>query len=146
MSENFNNFNSKFNVDELMVIQTDYWRWSVRPVQCTVGAGILSLKRPAESMSELTEEEGADLIKITKIIETALKSAYGMDKINYIMLMMVDFHIHYHVVPRYSRGIEFAGQTFKDMGWPKPPILDAESVGQETLLKIRDYLKSHINE
>ena len=130
MSENFNNFNSKFNVDELMVIQTDYWRWSVRPVQCTVGAGILSLKRPAESMSELTEE----------------KSAYGMDKINYIMLMMVDFHIHYHVIPRYSREIEFAGQTFKDMGWPKPPILDAESVGQETLLKIRDYLKSHINE
>ena len=93
MSENFNNFNSKFNVDELMVIQTDYWRWSVRPVQCTVGAGILSLKRPAESMSELTEEEGADLIKISKIIETVLKSAYGMDKINYIMLMMVDFHM-----------------------------------------------------
>lgn len=144
MSVNFEKFNEKFQVDDLLIIQTEYWRWSVRPVQCTAGAGILSLRRPAETMSELTEAEGADLIKITKIIESTLKKAFQAEKMNYIMLMMVDLHIHYHVVPRYSTDIEFANRNFKDIGWPKPPVLDAEGVSYETLVAIRDYLKANL--
>lgn len=142
MSKNFENFNEKFKVEDLLIIQTEYWRWSLRPLQCTLGAGILSLKRPAESMSELTPEEGSDLIVITKIIESTLKKAFGMEKMNYIMLMMVDYHIHYHVVPRYSQEKLFAGVNFKDLGWPKPPVLDAEAVDIQVLHEIKDYLKS----
>jgi diadenosine tetraphosphate (Ap4A) HIT family hydrolase len=142
MTTNFNNFNEKFKVDDLIIFQTDYWRWSLRPLQCTLGAGILSLKRPAEAMSELTTEEGADLIVIIKIIESTLKKAFNMEKMNYIMLMMVDFHIHYHVVPRYPKDIFFTDVTFKDLGWPKPPILDADVLDMNVLFKIKDYLKS----
>lgn len=144
MTENFKNFNEKFKVDDLMIFQTNYWRWSLRPAQCTLGAGILSLKRPAETMSELTPEEGADLVVITKIIEATLKKAFNMEKMNYIMLMMVDFHIHYHVIPRYSKDITFADMCFKDLGWPKPPVLDAEVPNTNVLYQIRDYLKSFI--
>lgn len=142
MTENFKNFNEKFKVDDLLIVQTDYWRWSLRPVQCTLGAGILSLKRPAETMSELTAEEGTDLIVITQIIESTLKKAFNMEKMNYIMLMMVDFHIHYHVIPRYSKDLDFANMCFKDLGWPKPPVLDAEVLDMGVLLQIKDYLKS----
>lgn len=142
MSVNFDNFNEKFKVEDLLIVQTDYWRWSVRPLQCTVGAGILSLKRPAESMSELTLEEGKDLVVITKIIEATLKKAFNMEKMNYIMLMMVDYHIHYHVIPRYAQDKVFADTNFKDLGWPKPPVLDAEPLDIGVLHKIRDYLKS----
>lgn len=142
MTENFKNFNEKFKVDELLIVQTDYWRWSLRPAQCTLGAGILSLKRPAEAMSELTPEEGADLIAITKIIESTLKKAFNMEKMNYIMLMMVDYHIHYHVIPRYSKDLIFENVTFKDLGWPKPPVLDAEVPSMVVLQAIRDHLKS----
>lgn len=142
MTENFKNFNEKFKVDDLMIVQTDYWRWSLRPAQCTLGAGILSLKRPAEAMSELTPEEGADLVAITIIIESVLKKAFNMEKMNYIMLMMVDFHIHYHVIPRYSKDIAFEDMCFKDLGWPKPPVLDAEIPSMNVLLQIKDYLKS----
>jgi len=144
MSINFENFNKKFNIDELLILETDYWRWSLRPSQCTLGAGILSLKRPAESMSELTEEEGADLVVITKAIESTLKKSFDVKKMNYIMLMMVDFHIHYHVIPRYSDDIQFANQTFKDLGWPKPPVLDAEAISEETLIAIKNYIKSNM--
>ena len=142
MTTNFQNFNQKFKVDDLLIVQTDYWRWSLRPLQCTLGAGILSLKRPAESMSELTLEEGKDLIVITKIIESTLKKAFNMEKMNYIMLMMVDYHIHYHVVPRYARDISFDGIDFKELGWPQPPVLDANAVDIEVLHKIKDHLQS----
>ena len=144
MSTNFDNFNEKFKVDDLLIVQTDYWRWSVRHIQCTLGAGILSLKRPAEAMSDLNAEEGADLIKITKIIEAALKKSFKAEKMNYIMLMMVDYHIHYHVIPRYSMDIQFANHTFKDLGWPKPPVLDGDAVNFETLSTIRDFIKENL--
>jgi diadenosine tetraphosphate (Ap4A) HIT family hydrolase len=142
MTENFKNFNDKFKVDDLLIVQTDYWRWSLRPLQCTLGAGVLSLKRPAETMSELSPEEGADLIVITKIIESTLKKAFGAEKMNYIMLMMVDFHVHYHVVPRYSKDHTFADMAFKDLGWPKPPVLDADVLDMGILLKIKEHLKT----
>lgn len=144
MTENFKNFNEKFRVDDLLIVQTNYWRWSLRPAQCTLGAGILSLKRPAEVMSELTSEESADLIEIIKIIESTLKRAFGMEKMNYIMLMMVDYHIHFHVVPRYSKDLIFNNITFKDLGWPKPPVLDSEVLEMEMLKNIVEHLKSFI--
>jgi len=102
MTQNFKNFNEKFKVDDLLIVETDYWKWSVRPLQCTIGAGILSLKRPVEHMVELTTDEGTDFVKMVQKIEKTLLSAFAMDKMNYIMLMMVDLHIHFHVVPRYS--------------------------------------------
>jgi diadenosine tetraphosphate (Ap4A) HIT family hydrolase len=60
-----------------------------------------------------------------------------MEKMNYIMLMMVDLHIHYHVVPRYSNDMTFGDITLKDIGWPKPPVLDAETLDFEVLKKSR---------
>ena len=141
MSANYEEFCKKFNVDELMVAQTEYWKWSVRPSQCTLGAGVLSLKRPAEAMAELTTQEGADLINAIKIIETTLKKAFDFDKINYLMLMMIDYHVHYHVIPRYSKPIDFEGASFVDEGWPKPPVIFAPDASEEMLAKIRDFLR-----
>lgn len=144
MSENFKNFNTKFRVEELLIYESDYWRWSIRPLQCTIGAGILSLKRPAETMKELSAEEGADLIKIISIIERTLISCFNQEIMNYIMLMMVDKHVHYHVVPRYSKPVEFNGKTYKDECWPKPPVLDTGKLEEKELLDIRNYLINNL--
>jgi len=36
---------------------------------------------------------------------------------------MVDPHVHFHVLPRYSGPRELAGVTFTDPGWPRLPDL-----------------------
>ena len=144
MSQNFNNFNNKFRVQELLIYESDYWRWSIRPLQCTIGAGILSLKRPAETMKELSAEEGADLISMIKVIEKTLMACFNQEIMNYIMLMMVDKHVHYHVVPRYSKPVTFNGQIYNDDFWPKPPVLDTGKLEDSDLLAIRDYLANNL--
>jgi len=144
MNKNYTNFQEKFRLSELVIAETELWRWSVRPDQSTVGAGVLSAKRALEAFSEITEEESADLGKIVKLIERTLKKTFSYNRINYLMLMMVDFHVHFHVIPRYDRDIDFAGITWKDKGWPTPPILDADPVGDDTLFAIRDELKNNI--
>jgi diadenosine tetraphosphate (Ap4A) HIT family hydrolase len=59
----------------------------------------------------------------TAAIERALKQAVGYAKMNYLMLMMVDPHVHFHIFPRYEGSRLLDGQPFDDKGWPGPPDL-----------------------
>ncbi len=119
-------FQAKFKVKEYKIYETKHWIWSLRPHQATLGAGILSLKRECPAFSELKSEEYADLNNIIKVIEPALMKAFNYDVINYLMLMMFDKHVHYHIFPRYETSIEISGKTWKDENWPAIPPLMGE--------------------
>src|SRR3546814_10708518 len=56
-------------------------------------------------------------------IEAALRQAVDYSKINYLMLMMVDPHVHFHVIPRYEGQREAKGLSIEDKGWPNAPAL-----------------------
>ena len=140
---NLDLFNTKFQVAEMEIVRNRSWRWSLRPVQATIGSGILSLNRYAESMSSLSPTEGEDLILIMGTIEATLSKTFKYQKINYMMLMMVDPHIHFHVIPRYSDIVNFGSINWKDNGWPALPRLDdnRDSISSDILLQLRDHLK-----
>lgn len=116
-------FRSKFQVEELLIAQTQAWSWSVRPAQPTLGAGILSLNRHAACFSAVRADEMAELSELLGLVERSLKAAFSYDIINYLMLMMVDHHVHFHVVPRYAAPRRFAGLDWVDNGWPAFPAL-----------------------
>jgi diadenosine tetraphosphate (Ap4A) HIT family hydrolase len=46
------------------------------------------------------------------------------------MLMMVDRHVHFHVIPRYEGERNSCGISVPDAGWPKAPAL-GEAVALE---------------
>ena len=58
-------FYDKFKVEELLVHRSAHWSWSVRPVHSTLGAGVLSLNRYCEHMSDLRPEEAEEPTKET---------------------------------------------------------------------------------
>jgi diadenosine tetraphosphate (Ap4A) HIT family hydrolase len=146
MSATLEEFRTKFRVDELMVYTSKHWTWSVRPVHSTLGAGILSLNRFCPSLGQISPDEGQDLALIAGVLERALQSVFGPQKMNYIMLMMVDRHLHFHVLPRYGESKPFAGLDWLDSGWPKPPALgDYEDRSHSpALLEIRDALRKAV--
>src|SRR5690554_6952221 len=117
----YEEFEDKFKVNEYKIYESEHWIWSLRPHQATLGAGILSLKRECFAFSELKPDEYADLNNIIKVIEPALMKAFNYDVINYLMLMMFDKHVHYHIFPRYKTPIEVLGETWKDENWPAVP-------------------------
>ena len=122
------------------------WTWSVRPGQPTLGAGVLSLNRHAGKFSEVTEDEMKDLAELVDAVEGTIKTAFDHAIMNYLMLMMVDHHVHYHVIPRYEAVRTFAGRDWVDNGWPALPVL-ADNQHQddpETLLFIQEKLKPGI--
>ena len=145
-TNNLEEFNVKFQVNTLSVYKSKYWTWSVRPTQVTLGSGVLSLNRYALHLSDLTEEEMADLKNIVSKIENTLKKTFGYDIMNYLMLMMVDHHVHYHVIPRYDGIKLFDGLEWVDNGWPALPVMgDSQHKNREVILdKIRDELKNNL--
>jgi len=144
MSDTLAEFHDKFRVAECLVFSNRSWTWSVRPAHPTLGAGILSLNRFATSFGEITAQESADLGEAVALIEKALRKTIEYDKINYLMLMMVDVHVHFHVIPRYSKPRDAFGIAWEDPGWPALPDLKRDQSGgrDEILHAIRDALRA----
>lgn len=140
MDNHYEDFIKKFDIDALTIVNTPYWVWSLRPHQATLGSSILSLKRKCESFSEISLEESEDLVKIVKIIESTLKKSFKYNKINYLMLMMVDKQLHFHVIPRYSDKKTFFNIVWEDENWPKFPMIDGEFLDMNLLQLIKNYL------
>ena len=113
----------KFGYPDTLV--HDYGHWSVllRPAQATLGALVLVCKNEAEAFSAISAEAFAELGQVTGDIERALTAFRPYQKINYLMLMMVDKDVHFHVLPRYDTAQSFDGEMFPDPGWPAVPDL-----------------------
>jgi len=145
VSENLADFKIKFKTEELKIFETEYWLWSLRPQQITLGAGILSLKRECHNLHELTQEEFSDLKNIIKVLEINIKQLFNYNVMNYLMLMMVDKHVHYHVIPRYEKEIKLFGDIWTDKSWPGVPNLTGEVLETDELMKISSFIKDNLN-
>jgi diadenosine tetraphosphate (Ap4A) HIT family hydrolase len=113
----------KFGFPRTKVAETQHWLVLVRPQQPTLGSLVLVCKEPAEAFSDLSMAAFADLKTAVDGIETLLRAAVDYQKINYLMLMMVDRDVHFHVIPRYEGERRHGGHTFPDAGWPGQPNL-----------------------
>ncbi|MDD3876070.1 MAG: HIT family protein [Bacteroidales bacterium] len=133
-------FLEKFNISNLKIQEFDYWILSVRPQQVTLGALVLSLKRHSDSLSDLREEESTELSLIFKYVEKILKPFCNYERINYLCLMMFDFHVHFHIIPRYNGFREFNNIRIVDNGWPGPPVLASGESDSNTIIEIRNKL------
>ena len=122
----------KFGFPDNLIREYRHWVVLLRPSQVTLGSLILAAKSDATAFGSLPAEAHAELATITKAIEASLLAEIGYDKINYLMLMMVDPHVHFHIFPRYEGSRTVGGMTVEDVGWPGPPDLrSGKSLSQE---------------
>jgi len=112
-----------FGYPRTKVAETASWLILVRPKQPTFGSLVLICKESVEAFSQLSPAAFADLKVATDGIERMLDQVVAYEKINYLMLMMVDKDVHFHVIPRYAGTREHDGQVFADAGWPAAPAL-----------------------
>lgn len=114
---------SRFGYPDTLIADYDHWVVLVRPAQPTLGSLILAARGEATAFGDLPEGAHTELKEITKAIETVLRQLVGYERINYLMLMMVDPHVHFHVIPRYEGERELGDLAITDSGWPGPPDL-----------------------
>lgn len=113
----------KFGYPDTLVADFDHWLVLLRPAQPTLGSLVLAAKSDATAFGELPVEAHAELKQVTASIERVLRGFVDYAKLNYLMLMMVDPYVHFHVIPRYEGERTWGGRVFVDTGWPKVPEL-----------------------
>ena len=132
----------KFKGPETQIAAYEFWSVLVRPKQCTMGALVLVAKGPETQFSSLPSQAFTEQAHVIKDIEQVLSDAFGYDKINYLMLMMVDPNVHYHVIPRYSAPTTFETWTLEDGGWPGQPDLAGGSADESLVASMVASLKA----
>lgn len=114
----------KFGHPGTLIAETGHWAVQLRPEQVTLGALVLICREPVTGFGDVSPEGFAELKPVIARIERMLRAMVDYRKINYLMLMMVDKDVHFHVIPRYDGPREHGGHSFPDAGWPGPPRLD----------------------
>jgi len=113
----------KFGYPATLVRDYDHWAVLLRPAQVTLGSLVLAARSDATAFGDLPAGAHAELARISAEVEAALRAVTEYQRINYLMLMMVDPHVHFHIFPRYEGSRSFDNFTIEDRGWPGPPDL-----------------------
>jgi diadenosine tetraphosphate (Ap4A) HIT family hydrolase len=128
----------KFGYPDTLVREYGHWLVLVRPQQVSLGSLVLVCKEPVTRFSEVSRAAFTELHDVIAAAEGALSSLYSYDRINYLMLMMVDPDVHYHVIPRYEAARLLGTVEIADHGWPGPPALgefhELDAAEREALL------------
>ena len=132
---------AKFGHPETLVRAYGHWQVLVRPQQVTLGALVLVCTDAAKAFSQISVRAFEELAQVTIDLDTALTKAFAPDKLNYLMLMMVDPDVHFHVLPRYAASRAFAGRDMADGFWPKPiDLTQPVAVDANLTTAVRDAL------
>jgi diadenosine tetraphosphate (Ap4A) HIT family hydrolase len=134
----------RFGYPQTMIREYDHWLVLLREPQATLGSLILCARADVTEFSALPAAAFAEMDTVVKEMERALKAAFSYDRINYMMLMMVDPNVHFHVIPRYSNTPSACGLSIPDPGWPALPHLgEGLAVTPEQRDALREYISTH---
>ncbi len=133
----------KFGFPGTCVKEYQQWVILLRPQQVTLGSLILICREDATAFSHISSQAFEELPGIIRETETSLAGTFSYSKINYLMLMMVDPEVHFHVIPRYDAPRAVFQQQFLDHGWPGPPDLkQSNSISQ----RVKEEILAHLQE
>lgn len=131
----------KFGYPATLIADYEHWAVLLRPSQVTLGSLVLAAKGDATAYGDLPPEAFEEQAAVVAAIERNIRSFSSYERINYLMLMMVDPHVHFHVIPRYEGSRRWGEFEFIDSGWPGPPRLDtAIALDPENQQKMKSEL------
>ena len=132
----------RFGYPDTLIKEYEHWVMLLKPEQTTIGTLILAEKSEATHLGELSEASWAEFAQVSRDAERWTREAFGVEKFNYLALMMRDPNVHFHFVPRYSTPVEVDGETFVDADWPNKTELGKIELSAEQLATIQTKLRS----
>lgn len=103
---------------------TDFFDAYLADNQNYVGRCIIVCKRHCQSIKALNDAEWLSLKALISKLEDAIRDALGADMFNCTCLMndvykqkSPDPHLHFHLIPRYSKPVEIGNSVYVDKEW-----------------------------
>jgi diadenosine tetraphosphate (Ap4A) HIT family hydrolase len=131
-------FAGRFNNQELLLKEFNYWTIIIRENVVTLGSCIIILNSGKSNLKDVSPEEMAEFPEVCKWFEEKTKALYGAEKWNYCAMMMLESFVHFSAIPRYSKEINMYNRTWTDTEWPKRTTLTKVDVDFDTLMNIKE--------
>ena len=122
--------------DPEIIFFSDHWKVILHPLQCGLGNVLLSTRRHAPRMADLSAEEASDFQAVVKAVEPALERAFGALLVNMQYQRNWAYrslepdpplkdgrpnpHVHWHIMPRYAAPVSFQNVNFDDPTFGEP--------------------------
>lgn len=135
----------KFRYPDLLIKDYKHWAALIRFKHVTLGSMVLINKSGATSLGDLKTDEWAEFSQVCHDMERLLRKTFNAQKFNYFALMMKDPQVHFHLIPRYPKTIEFQGRNFSDTDWPEKSELNSVQMTESELKSIQEALVSNLN-
>ena len=116
-----------------VVGESRHWRVVLNLNQNLLGKVMIVCRRHVEPIVELTAVEWMDLHQAVQRASRALIAAFRPVHFNYAFLQNQDRHAHLHVLPRYDRALEFAGERFEDPDHPSGASARTQRLSRQAL-------------
>lgn len=97
-----------------VVLQNDFWTLVLNENQATLGRVFFALNRHETDIARLTDPEVLSLWAFVRETKAALTALFAPDHFNFMFLMNLTPHVHFHIFPRYAASRELAGLSFTD--------------------------------
>jgi diadenosine tetraphosphate (Ap4A) HIT family hydrolase len=125
----------KFGYPQTLVEEGRHWAVLVRPAQPTLGSLVLCTLGEETGYGDLTPAAFAEQGEMVARIERTLRRFSRYERINHLMLMMVDPHVHFHIIPRYAGERRLEATSYEDKGWPGLPDLSSTQPATDALVE-----------
>ncbi len=97
-----------------VILQNDFWTLVLNENQATLGRVFFALNRHETDIAALSDAEVLSLWAFVRETQAALSALFAPGHYNFMFLMNLTPHVHFHIFPRYAQPAEFAGQSFAD--------------------------------
>lgn len=97
-----------------VILSQDHWTLVLNENQATLGRVFFALNRHETDIAALSDAEVLSLWAFVRETKAALSALFTPDHYNYLFLMNLTPHVHFHIFSRYAAPREFAGQSFAD--------------------------------
>ncbi|TSC69824.1 MAG: hypothetical protein CEO12_705 [Parcubacteria group bacterium Gr01-1014_46] len=123
-----------------------YWSVYIHENQGILGRTYVWCNREdALDLPDATEEEQKELFLVLQEMEKVLTKTFSPDMFNYAFLGNETHHLHGHILPRYSKPVEFNGQTFIDKNWGHNYKTDPSFITSPELLEaVKKNIKDNL--
>lgn len=139
-----------------LLYENDSWDLYLADRQNYIGRCIIVCRRHCRDISDLTDYEWISFKKLVVQFEHIIGDTLCTDMFNLACLMNDEYkkekpdpHLHFHLIPRYSKPVKIGNSLFYDREWAhhydhKAPVLLTKEEIEEVFLLLKNSVASHM--
>jgi diadenosine tetraphosphate (Ap4A) HIT family hydrolase len=120
------------------------WTIALSANQRQLGAAVILLNRPCDSVADLTAAEWMDLHTHLQRVHRALDQLLSPDSYDHAFHMSRSHQVYMRVVPRYRTSRTWRGEVFDDSPRDDDVVPDERPLESDALQELRDAIRDRM--